>query len=83
MSRETPCEDYDLRIWDAEIDGDTIMVDLYGGNSNACGTVGLGINDAEARAHGLRRILHWRDRDARITLSIDQDTNRITLAPTP
>lgn len=73
----------DLRIYDVSIDELDIVVALYGGSDNACGSVKFNVSDGAVRGDMYLTLLEWKgadlpvlleDEDGVIRLSIDKDT---------
>jgi hypothetical protein len=60
----------DVVVLDVGVDlhQSVVLVDLYGGASNACGTVRLQLPDDERRAEAVRVLDRWRLHETPITL---------------
>jgi hypothetical protein len=60
----------DVVVFDVGVDAlqSTVLVDLYGGLSNACGTVRLVLPDEDRRAEAVRVLERWRRHETPITL---------------
>ena len=58
----------DLALCGIEVDGDDVVVGLYGGSGNACGSVRFTFPDADVRERRAAQLRRW-DRDGtRLTL---------------
>lgn len=62
----------DLRVLDACQDGTDLLVDVYGGPTNACGSVHLSYRDVSSVRAALLVVRRWRDRGQPVALVIDE-----------
>jgi hypothetical protein len=62
----------DLRVLDARQDGNDLLVDVYGGPTNACRSVRLVYRELRSLRAALLVVRRWRDRGQPVALVIDE-----------
>src|SRR5690606_35604263 len=67
----------DLAVFDVTVDGDDVLVDLYGGPRNLCGTVRFTFPDEAERHTTVQRLRRWADHGDLVTLFAAGDTIRL------
>jgi hypothetical protein len=65
---------HDLRVLGAKLSGDDLLIDLYGGPSNACGSVRFTFDDSEQRVQRLNLVRGWCDDQRPVALVTDDST---------
>ena len=63
----------DLRVFDVSVDGNDVIVSVYGGGSNACGAVRFALPDSGERRRYARLARGWLDDDVPVTLRQNGD----------
>jgi hypothetical protein len=58
----------DLRVAGAAIEGDDVIISVYGGTENVCGTVRFTFPDKRSRKRTMQLAERWRDADQLVTL---------------
>src|SRR5215213_6367614 len=64
----------DLHVFAAVERGDDVVVSIYGGRENRCGTVRFTFSDATERQRSLRRLRRWAAEDVAVALLSSGDT---------
>ena len=67
----------DLAVFDVSTEGDNVLVDLYGGARNLCGSVRFSFPDERERHTTLQRLRRWAERGDLVTLVTVGDTIRL------
>ena len=65
---------HDLRVLGAKLSGDDLLIDLYGGPSNACGSVRFTFDDDAQRTARLSLVRGWAEDQRPVALVTDDAT---------
>lgn len=70
----------DLAVFDFEVNGTQVLVDLYGGPANTCGVARFTLQDPAHRRQALVDLEHWRLAGTPLTL-VESDDRLSLLRP--
>lgn len=65
---------HDLRILGAEQDGNELVIDLYGGPANACGSVRFTFSDPDVLHARCQLVQSWCETEQRVALFTNNST---------
>jgi hypothetical protein len=66
-----------IRVLGATIDGQDVVVDIYGGDLNVCGTARFALPDPCDQARALGQVQRWARLDTLLTLVVHGTTVRL------
>lgn len=64
----------DVAILSVDVDGQVVLVDVYGGQDNLCASVRYTFEDARVRDRNVTRLRRWAAADDELSLLIDGST---------